>query len=114
MSVFEPFSHDDCHLTSSIKAPCVSISISKINLGSKWWGTRKWETERTLKSLLFAHKINGGCDADQNSFDGMVLLTGNGDEFNDVEKGMNLLNSIYKQVWQGNYKYYGVFKPSFD
>ena len=65
--------------------------------------TRKWEAERTLKSLLysfqdFAQKINGACDADQNSFDGMVLLTGRGETLDDVEPRMKPLNSICKQV----------------
>ena len=38
-----------------------------------------------LKSFQeFAYETNGACDATENSYDAMVLLTGRGDELRDV------------------------------
>ena len=43
---------------------------------------------KVLKSFQnYAFEVNGACDAEQNSYDAMVLFTGRGDELRDVGRG---------------------------
>jgi hypothetical protein len=61
------------------------MSISKENDKD----TEKWEEEVKLSKVLrkfdnFANRVNGACDAEEDSFDVMVLFTGRGDTLHDV------------------------------
>ena len=54
--------------------------------------TRQWNSANKLEDLLkrfqdFAYEVNDACDAEEDSYDLMVLLTGRGDEMEDVGKG---------------------------
>jgi hypothetical protein len=60
--------------------------------------TQQWDSESSLLGLLksfqaFANKVNGACDAEEDSFDAMVLLTGRGDELAEVGPGLSHANS---------------------
>jgi len=57
--------------------------------------TRQWNSETTLVKVLnsfqnYAFEVNGACDAEQNSYDAMVLFTGRGDELRDVGRGRSM------------------------
>ena len=49
---------------------------------------------KNMKFQDFGFRTNGACDAEEDSFDGMVLLTGRGDDFTDVGRGW-LENAVF-------------------
>ena len=57
--------------------------------------SRKWNTVTTLEKMLksfqqLAYEVNDACDAEEDSYDAMILLTGRADELEDVKKGFIL------------------------
>ena len=61
--------------------------------------TAIWNEQQSAINLLkkfqdFGFRLNGACDAEDDSFDGMVLLTGRGDNFTDVGRGW-LKNAVF-------------------
>ena len=54
--------------------------------------TEIWNQQQSAEQLLnkfqdFARRVNGACDAEENSYDGMVLLTGRGDTLSEAGPG---------------------------
>ena len=61
--------------------------------------TKEWTTKNKIADLLvsfknFANDFNDACDAEENSFDAMVLLTGNM-KFEDVLDDPGMKINIY-------------------
>jgi len=57
--------------------------------------SRKWSKAGKLTDMLkrfedFAYEVNGACDAEQDSYDAMVLFTGRGDELADVGQDISM------------------------
>jgi len=58
--------------------------------------SRKWNSGKTLREMLksfkaYAFKFNGACDADEDSYDAMILLTGRADQLQD--EGLSVAGS---------------------
>jgi len=53
--------------------------------------TRRWESDNFYQMFnqfsVWASENNNGCDAEVNSYDGMVLLTGRNEDLSDVNRG---------------------------
>jgi len=61
--------------------------------------SRDWDSASTLHDLInkfkdFGNKVNNACDAEENSFDAMILLTGR--EYRDQAKGYAITDGLCK------------------